>query len=75
MVEFIEIEYLRENEVKIALGSSAPSKNVDHVLVNFGLRKYFGSRGLTGNEVYKGKPFPDIFYVPRKGRASLLLNA
>lgn len=55
------IRFLCEKNIKFALGSSAPRANVDHILMTFGLQKYFGSRVVAGNEVQQGKPFPDIF--------------
>lgn len=61
VIDFVKRLY--EKKVKFALGSSAPRANVEHILVNFGLQYYFGTRVVAGNEVQRGKPSPDIFLL------------
>ena len=52
------LSVLKEKEMKIAVGSS--SKNADYIIGRIGLSQYFDSV-ITGNEVKKSKPDPEIF--------------
>lgn len=63
-VEFIR--YLAERGVKIAVGSSAPRENVEHILRWLGVRELFGDRVVAGDEVKNGKPAPEIFLTAAK---------
>jgi len=52
--------YLNEKNLKVALGTSAPKSNVDFILDNLGMRKYFHYI-IDGQEVKKGKPDPEVY--------------
>jgi len=60
------IRYLAERGVKIAVGSSAPRENVEHILRWLGVRELFGDRVVAGDEVKNGKPAPEIFLTAAK---------
>ena len=60
------IRYLAEHGVKIAVGSSAPRENVEHILRWLGVRELFGDRVVAGDEVKNGKPAPEIFLTAAK---------
>ncbi|MEY4674818.1 MAG: Beta-phosphoglucomutase [Planctomycetota bacterium] len=51
---------LRREGIPLALGSSAPEANVDHVLDHGSLREWFDAVVHSGM-VARGKPAPDIF--------------
>lgn len=53
-------DYLRRNKFKIALGTSAPTPNVDFILEGCKLRHYFDVI-VDGSEVTKGKPDPEVY--------------
>ncbi|GJM30327.1 MAG: beta-phosphoglucomutase [Cyclobacteriaceae bacterium] len=56
-------EFLQEIDgagIPMALGTAAPAENVDFVLDNLDIRKYFSSILHSGN-VSRGKPDPQIF--------------
>lgn len=54
------LEELTAAGVKLGVGSSAPPENVNLVLDNGKIRKYFGTV-ITGADVKVGKPAPDVF--------------
>lgn len=56
------LEYLQKQRIKIALGTSAPPKNVDFVLDNLKLRQYFEVI-VDGTQVEKGKPDPQVYQL------------
>lgn len=58
LIEFLE--YLEKNRVKIALGTSAPTLNVDFTLDTLKLRKYFPVI-IDGPMVERGKPDPQVY--------------
>ena len=58
LVEFLIS--LRQNKIKIALGTSAPTSNVDFVLDRLNLRQYFDVI-VDGTMVTKGKPDPEVY--------------
>ncbi len=60
LVEFLED--LRANDVKIAVGSSAPVENVDFVLDGLGIRGFF-SAFVNGDMVIRAKPDPAIYLL------------
>ncbi|MBR4833761.1 MAG: HAD family phosphatase [Thermoguttaceae bacterium] len=60
------VRYLAERGVKIAVGSSAPRENVEHILRWLGVRELFGDRVVAGDEVENGKPAPEIFLTAAK---------
>ena len=60
--EFLEL--LQNRGVAVALGSSAPRKNVDAVLAYFFIKDYFQVI-VTGDDVEKAKPDPAIFNLCR----------
>ncbi len=51
---------LKEKNIPIAIGTSAPRSNVDFVLASTGLEKYF-SVILDESNVEQGKPNPEIY--------------
>lgn len=60
LVEFLED--LRDRKIKVALGTSAPTRNVDFVLDNLKLRQYFPVI-VDGAMVTKGKPDPEVYLL------------
>ena len=58
LIDFLE--YLKSHQMKIALGTSAPTTNVDFVLDKLFLRKYFDVI-VDGPQVNKGKPEPEVY--------------
>lgn len=54
------LERLREKNIPMAIGTSAPRSNVDYVLAHTGLAKYF-STILDESDVEHGKPNPEIY--------------
>lgn len=60
LIDFLE--YLQNNKIKIALGTSAPTSNVDFTLDSLKLRKYFEVI-IDGSQVQKGKPDPQVYQL------------
>lgn len=60
LIDFLE--YLQKNKIKIALGTSAPTSNVDFTLDSLKLRKYFEVI-IDGSQVEKGKPDPQVYQL------------
>lgn len=60
IVDFLE--HLKKHKIKIALGTSAPTSNVDFTLDNLKLRKYFEII-VDGSQVEKGKPDPQVYQL------------
>lgn len=58
LIDFLE--NLQFNRYKIALGTSAPTSNVDFTLDGLFLRKYF-DKIVDGSQVTKGKPDPEVY--------------
>lgn len=58
LIDFLD--YLKLKRFKIALGTSAPTGNVDFTLDNLNLRKYFDVI-VDGPMVSKGKPDPEVY--------------
>lgn len=56
------LDYLKSKKVKIALGTSAPPGNVDFIMDNLSLRKYFDVI-VDGTQVEKGKPDPQVYQL------------
>ncbi len=56
------IDCLKEAGFRLALGSSAPPDNVDLVLDHLQRRDAFGAV-ITGNDVTRGKPDPQVFLL------------
>lgn len=60
LIDFLD--YLETHKIKIALGTSAPTSNVDFTLDTLKLRKYFDVI-VDGFQVKKGKPDPEIYQL------------
>jgi HAD superfamily hydrolase (TIGR01509 family) len=60
------LEYLFEEEVPMAIGTAAPAENVDFVLDELDLRRYFGAIRHAG-DVTRGKPDPQVFELAAEG--------
>lgn len=56
------LEFLKSKKMKVALGTSAPTENVDFVLDHLKLRKYFDVI-VDGTMVKKGKPDPEVYQL------------
>jgi beta-phosphoglucomutase len=54
------LKRLKQNDIPIAIGTSAPRSNVDFVLSHTGLGEYF-SAILDESDVVHGKPNPEIY--------------
>jgi HAD superfamily hydrolase (TIGR01509 family) len=63
------LEYLRGRGLTLLLASSSEAALIDLVLKKFGLEIYFSQR-VSGDEVRRGKPAPDIFLLAA-GRAGV----
>lgn len=60
LIEFLDA--LKNKKLKIALGTSAPSRNVDFVLDQLNLRSYFDVI-VDGPQVQRGKPDPQVYLL------------
>lgn len=58
LIDFLE--FLHKNKYRVALGTSAPTSNVDFVLDGLFLRKYF-HQIVDGSQVINGKPHPEVY--------------
>lgn len=56
------LDFLRAHKYKIALGTSAPTGNVNFVLDHLNLRKYFDVI-VDGPQVNRGKPDPEVYLL------------
>ncbi len=59
------IKNLHENGMTLVVASSACMKNIEIVVKKFELEKYF-TKLVSGEEVPKGKPAPDVFLEAAK---------
>ncbi|PJZ83623.1 HAD family hydrolase [Leptospira harrisiae] len=57
--------FLKDKKVKIALGTSAPTMNVDFTLDNLSLRHFFDVI-VDGTRVEQGKPHPQVYQLCAK---------
>ncbi|TGL50277.1 HAD family phosphatase [Leptospira kemamanensis] len=64
ILEFFQ--YLKSKPVKLALGTSAPTMNVNFTLDNLNLRSYFDVI-IDGSMVTHGKPHPEVYELCAKG--------
>lgn len=60
LIDFLD--FLHSKKVKMALGTSAPTGNVDFILDGLKLRKYFDVI-VDGTQVEKGKPDPQVYQI------------
>lgn len=58
LIDFLD--YLHKHGYKVALGTSAPTSNVDFTLDKLFLRKYFQVI-VDGPQVNRGKPDPEVY--------------
>lgn len=56
------LEYYERLGIRMAVASSSSEKRIEKNLCKCGIRKYF-SAIVSGKEVEKGKPYPDIFLL------------
>jgi beta-phosphoglucomutase len=56
------LDYLKKQKIKIALGTSAPTENVDFTLDALKLRSYFEVI-VDGAQVERGKPDPQVYQL------------
>jgi beta-phosphoglucomutase len=54
------LEFLKKKRIKMALGTSAPTGNVDFTLDRLKVRSYFDVI-VDGTQVKKGKPDPEVY--------------
>lgn len=54
------LQSLKENKVALAVGTSAPTSNIDFTLVTTGLKPFF-DKIVDASFVKKGKPDPEIY--------------
>ncbi|MCW7465353.1 HAD family hydrolase [Leptospira levettii] len=64
IIEFFQ--YLKSKQMKLALGTSAPTMNVSFTLDNLDLRSYFDVI-IDGSMVTQGKPHPEVYELCAKG--------
>ena len=56
------INYLLENNIKIAIATASGKSNMDYFIEKFDLLKYFNKENIIYNDgTSKGKPNPDLF--------------
>lgn len=60
LIDFLD--FLKREKIKIALGTSAPTQNVDFTLDNLKLRHYFEVI-VDGAQVERGKPDPQVYQL------------
>lgn len=60
------LEYLKANGYKCAMATSSTRQRAEQILKFHGIKDYFQCM-ITGEEVKKGKPEPDIFIASCKG--------
>lgn len=60
LIEFLD--YLQAHKIRIALGTSAPTQNVDFTLDTLKLRAYFPVI-VDGPQVQRGKPDPQVYQL------------
>ncbi len=60
LIDFLE--FLHSNNFKVALGTSAPTSNVNFTLDKLLLRKYFHVI-VDGPQVSRGKPDPEVYLM------------
>jgi beta-phosphoglucomutase len=60
LIDFLEM--LKRHKFKIALGTSAPTSNVDFTLDGLKLRHYFDVI-VDGSQVERGKPDPQVYQL------------
>lgn len=58
-------KYLKTKDVKLALGTSAPTMNVNFTLDTLSIRSYFDVI-IDGSMVTHGKPHPDVYQLCAK---------
>lgn len=56
------LKYIKQINTKVALGTSAPTRNVDFVLDHLNLRSYFDVI-VDGPQVRRGKPDPEVYLL------------
>ena len=56
------LSYLQQKNIRIALGTSAPTKNVDFTLDTLDIRSYFEAI-VDGTQVQRGKPDPQVYQL------------
>jgi beta-phosphoglucomutase family hydrolase len=65
------LEELRDKKIKTAVASSSPKELIEKVIKGFDLCQYFDIL-VSGEEVEKGKPNPDIFiYAAKKLKVNI----
>ena len=60
LIEFLD--RCKKEKIQLAIASSSPYKYVDNIVTQFGIKEYF-QYIISGDEVLKGKPNPDIYYL------------
>ena len=60
LVDFLD--YLQSQKILLALGTSAPTSNVDFTLDKLNLRRYFEVI-VDGTHVQRGKPDPQVYQL------------
>lgn len=60
------IEHLHVSGIHLAIGSATPPENLEMILDDLKLGQYFEVR-ITGADVMKGKPDPEVFLLAAKG--------
>lgn len=60
LIDFLD--FLRHKKIRIALGTSAPTSNVDFTLDTLKLRQYFEVI-VDGQQVERGKPDPQVYQL------------
>ncbi|MDP8220874.1 MAG: HAD-IA family hydrolase [Candidatus Stygibacter frigidus] len=54
------LDYVNERSMKIAVASSSPAAMIELVVNKLGIKDYFDLL-VSGDQVERGKPYPDIF--------------
>lgn len=56
------LDRCKKEKIQLAIASSSPYEYVDNIVTQFGIKEYF-QYIISGEQVLKGKPNPDIYYL------------
>ena len=60
LIDFLD--RCKKEKIQLAIASSSPYEYVDNIVTQFGIKEYF-QYIISGEQVLKGKPNPDIYYL------------
>ena len=60
LIDFLD--RCKKENIQLAIASSSSYEYVDNIVTQFGIKEYF-QYIISGEQVLKGKPNPDIYYL------------